>query len=220
MIFGKIDYINLLPFHLFLKRSSLGNSFKKSAEYKKSFPTQINKKFKHKIVNGAFISSIETDKRLFKTISLGIVAKKNVSSVLVKIDRPDKEDVHSATSNILAKVLRVKGEVLIGDNALRCYLDNPDGYIDLAEVWHKRYGLPFVFAVLSANSHFKTYKKLSDRFKKNRIKIPQYILKKYAYQRKISQKDILKYLSLISYEIGVKERRGLKLFLKKAKSLK
>jgi chorismate dehydratase len=218
MIFGKIDYINLLPFHIYLKKSSLSNALKQSCEYKKSFPANINKKFRKRRIDGAFISSIESNRKYIKNLPLGIVAKKHVTSVLVKKNTVCSKDPHSATSNVLAKVLNINGEVLIGDRALKLYLENPDDYIDLAKEWNCNYKLPFVFAVLSVNNHFKTYKKLSDNFKSNRIKIPQYILKKYAYERKIPPKEILKYLSLISYEIGEKERRGLKLFLKKAKS--
>lgn len=217
MIFGKIDYINLLPFHIFLKKSNLTNALKKSCEYKKSYPANINKEFRNRRVDGAFISSVES--RGKKTLPLGIVAKKHVTSVLVKKNSTCKKDSHSATSNVLAKVLDINGEVVIGDKALKLYLENPEMYIDLAKKWNDKYNLPFVFAVLSTNTHFGTYKKLSVAFKNNRTKIPQYILKKYAFERKIPPKEILKYLSLISYEIGVKERRGLNLFLKKSRVL-
>ena len=218
MIFGKIDYINLLPFHLFLKKSNLTNALKQSCEYKKSYPSKINREFKNRRVDGAFISSIESRNK--KTLPLGIVAKKHVTSVLVEKNSADSNDPHSASSNVLAKLLQVSGQVHIGDNALKLYLENPDNYIDLAKKWNDKYNLPFVFAVLSINSNFKTYKKLSDNFNNKRIKIPQYILKKYAYERSIPPKEILKYLSLISYKIGTKERRGLNLFLKKSKILK
>lgn len=215
MIFGKIDYINLLPFHLFLKKSSLTNSLKKSCEYKKSYPSNINKQFKKRKIDGAFISSIESRNR--KTLPLGIIAKKHVTSVLVKKNTASSNDPHSATSNVLAKVLKVEGRVYIGDHALKLYLEDSKNYIDLAKEWNNKYMLPFVFAILSVNKHLKIYQKLSDNFKNNHIKIPQYILKKYAHERNIPPKEILKYLSLISYKIGVKERRGLNLFLKKAK---
>jgi len=219
MIFGKIDYINLLPFHIFLKRSSLSNALKQSCEYKKSYPSSINKKFRKRTVDAAFISSIESNRKSIKTLPLGIVAKKNVKSVIVKKNTATSSDPHSATSNVLAKVLKKEGEVYIGDAALKLYLDNPDDYIDLANEWNCNYNLPFVFARLSVNKHFKTYKKLSDNFKNKNIKIPQYILKKYANERNIPPKEILKYLSLISYKIGGKEMRGLKLFFQKSKLL-
>ncbi len=220
MLFGKIDYINLLPFHIFLKKSSLTNALKQSCEYKKSYPSNINRQFKNRRVDGAFISSIESTSKSFRTLPLGIVAKKHVTSVLVKKNTTSSKDPHSATSNVLAKVLGIDGEVHIGDKALKLYLEKPEDYIDLAKEWNDKYNLPFVFARLSVNRHFSTYKKLSDNFKNNHIKIPQYILKKYAHERSISPKNILEYLSLISYRIGVKERRGLKLFLKKSRVLK
>lgn len=220
MLFGKIDYINLLPFHVYLKKSNLSSAQKQAIEYKKSFPTNINKKFRKRQVNGAFISSIESNKKQIRTLSLGIVAKKNVNSVLVKKNTSSKNDPHSASSNVLAKILKIEGEVVIGDVALKLYLQNPDEYTDLAKVWNDKYNLPFVFARLSINKHFITYKKLSVNFKNNRNRIPQYILKQYADKRNISKKEILKYLSLISYDIGEKERRGLKLFLRKARSLR
>lgn len=220
MIFGKIDYINLLPFHIYLKQSNLTNALKKSCEYKKSYPSNINQKFKKRRVDGAFISSIESNRPNIKTLPLGIVAKKEVTSVLVKKNTICKKDSHSATSNVLAKVLDINGEVYIGDKALRMYLENPSEYIDLAKEWHDRYKLPFVFARLSVNSHFNIYRKISDSFKNKRIKIPSYILKKYSFERGVPPKEIKKYLTLISYTIGTKENLGLKLFLKKSKKIK
>jgi chorismate dehydratase len=220
MIFGKIDYINLLPFHVFLKRYPMTNALKKACEHKKSYPSAINKKFRKRAVGGAVISSIESARKGVKTLPLGIVAQKNVKSVIIKKDTKSATDPQSATSNILAKVLKIEGQVLIGDKALKAYLNAPDEYIDLALEWNKKHKLPFVFARLSINSHLNTYKKISDSFKNNRIKIPAYILSGYAQERGISPKDIKEYLKLISYKIEKKEQLGLKLFLKKAKHIK
>ncbi|MDD3324859.1 MAG: menaquinone via futalosine step 1 [Sulfurospirillaceae bacterium] len=219
MIFGKIDYINLLPFHVFLKKSSLQSSFKQSCERKKSVPSDINRKFKKRAVDGAFISSIESQKKSIKPLSLGIVAKKNVKSVIVK-EGISKKDPASATSNILARVLDVKGEVFIGDKALKLYIENPEDYIDLATKWNAKYKLPFVFARLCINNHHSFYSNLTKKFKKKSIKIPQYILKHYSIKRGIEPIEIKKYLSLISYNIGSKENKGLKLFFKKARFFK
>ena len=218
MVFGKIDYINLLPFHLFLKKSSLQNSFKQACECQKSVPSAINKKFKKRSVDAAVISSIESQKKSIKTLPLGIVAKKNVCSVLVK-KGICKKDPASATSNVLAKILGVNGEVFIGDRALKLYLQDPTSYVDLAQEWNDRFHLPFVFARLCVNKNYSFYKKLAKRFQKEPKKIPQYILTDYAHKRDIAAKDIKDYLSLISYKIDKKEQRGLKLFLKKAQQL-
>ena len=43
MIFGKIDYINLLPLHIYLKKYPLPNGFKASMEHKKGVPSKLNK---------------------------------------------------------------------------------------------------------------------------------------------------------------------------------
>ena len=46
MLFGKIDYLNLLPFHVFLKRYPLSNQTKKSIEFKKAPSSKMNNIFK------------------------------------------------------------------------------------------------------------------------------------------------------------------------------
>ena len=219
MLFGKIDYINLLPFHLFLKKSSLQSSFKQACERNKSFPAAINHKFRRRLVDAAFISSIESNRSSITPLSLGIVARKNVKSVIVKRG-PAHTDPASATSNVLARVLGIEGEVFIGDRALRLYLKEPSLYVDLAQEWHNRFNLPFVFARLCVTKHHTFFKKLSTHFKNQRIKIPYYIAQNYAQERGIRVQDIKEYLSLISYAIETKEQKGLKLFLKKARQLK
>jgi chorismate dehydratase len=218
MVFGKIDYINLLPFHIFLKRSSLNSAFKKAVEHKKGVPSSINSAFEKRKVSAAFISSIKSNKKSIRQLPLGIVAKKSVKSVIVKNGK-SLCDPASATSNVLAKILGIKGEVIIGDRALREYIKNPNIYIDLAKVWHERYNLPFVFAVLCTNRHHKIYQKLVKNFKNTKIKIPRYILQDYANKRGITEKEIKEYLKLITYNVGKKEEMALRLFLKKSKAL-
>ena len=219
MIFGKIDYINLLPFHFFLKKSSLQSSFKQSCERNKSVPSAINHKFKKRRVDAAFISSIESKRRFITPLPFGIVARKNVKSVIVKQGKPTT-DPASATSNVLARVLGIEGEVFIGDRALRLYLENPSMYVDLAQEWNNRFHLPFVFARLCVTKHHTFFKRLGSSFIKQRIKIPQYIAQNYAKERGISVTNIKDYLKLISYSITQKQQKGLKLFFKKAQRLK
>lgn len=125
-----------------------------------------------------------------------------------------KADYHSATSNALAKVLGIDGEVIIGDKALKLYLQNPNNYIDLAKSWNDKHQLPFVFARFCANRHYRFYKKLIKKFLKNRAKLPQYIIANYSKRSSINQKDIKEYLELISYNIDTKSKKSLKLFLK------
>ncbi|MDY0238906.1 MAG: MqnA/MqnD/SBP family protein, partial [Campylobacterales bacterium] len=114
--------------------------------------------------------------------------------------------------------LKVNGEVLIGDRALKAYLEDPKAYIDLAKTWNERTGLPFVFARVCITKNSNFYKKLTKNFLKQRVKIPRYILNRYANERQISQNEILNYLKVISYSIGPKEKIALKRFLNLAKS--
>jgi chorismate dehydratase len=220
MIFAKIDFINLLPFHIFIKKSIQSSQLKASIEYKKSYPSAINRKFKKRVVDSAFISSIAS--RNEKSLNFGIVAKDEVLSVLL-ISGVQQDDYQSDTSNALAKVLNLKGKVIIGDKALNFYHENRDiEKIDLAKQWKKKYNLPFVFAVLCFNANKKALDKLTKNFNKKHIKIPQYILEKYSLRSNVSKKHILEYLKKIDYKLGIKEKRSLKLFLKltKGKGLK
>ena len=215
MVFAKIDFINLLPFHVYIKKHIRSTQTKAIIEYKKSYPSAINKKFKKRKVDSAFISSIAS--RHEKKLNLGIVAKKDVLSVLL-IPGKDEKDFQSDTSNALAKVLNLEGKVIIGDKALKFYhQDKEKKFIDLAEEWNKKYNLPFVFAVLCYSSHKKQLEKITKNFNKNHIKIPTYILNQYSKRTGISNKNILEYLKKIDYKIGIKEKRSLKLFLKLTK---
>jgi len=215
MIFAKIDFINLLPFHVYIKKNIKSSQTKAIIEYKKSYPSFINKKFKKRKVDSAFISSIAS--RHEKKLDLGIVAKKNVLSVLL-IPGMDEKDYQSETSNALAKVLNLNGKVLIGDKALKFYHENQNThFIDLAQEWNKKYNLPFVFAVLCYSANRKQLESITKRFNKRQIKIPTYILNQYSQRSGISNKNILEYLKKIDYKIGIKEKRSLKLFLKLTK---
>ena len=216
MVFGKIEYINLLPFHVFMKRFTKGSSAKMSMEYKKGVPSDVNQQFLKKRVDAAFISSIKAKQH--HHVELGIIAKKEVLSVLIVPHANNTKDKESATSNILANVLDIQGKVIIGDKALKYYLQNDD-YIDLAKEWHNKYQLPFVFALLCYHKDKKTYKKIQKNFLKQKVKIPQYILKKASLRTDIQPKEILNYLNYISYKLDKKAKLGLKTFLNQAKKL-
>ena len=216
MIFGKIDYLNLLPFHIFMKRFVQGSSQKMSISSKKGVPSNINSKFVKRKVDAAFISSIRA--KGYQNVNLGIIAKKEVLSVLVIPNSENLSDIESETSNVLAKILKAQGEVIIGDKALKYYLQNKP-HTDLASQWHKKHHLPFVFALLCYHKDKKIYKTIEKNFLKQRIKIPQYILKKSAKKTDINEKDILNYLKYISYDLTPKAKLGLKRFYKEAKKI-
>lgn len=212
MVFGKIEYLNLLPFHVFMKRFTKGNQQAKSMHYKRGVPADVNTKFLSRRVDAAFISSISARKHLH--VGLGIIAKKEVLSVLVIPNEKSSADKESATSNVLTKVLNVKGEVLIGDKALKYYLSGAP-HVDLAKEWNDRYNLPFVFALLCHHPKDKIYKEIEHNFLKQNIKIPQYLLKQASTRTGVAPKDILNYLKYISYDLDKKAQMGLKKFYNK-----
>ncbi len=210
MLFGKIEYLNLLPFHLFMKRYGRSTRHYMSFRYKKGVPSKINTEYAARRVDAAFISSIKAKKE--KYVDLGIIAKKEVLSVLLLPSDTNREDRESASSNLLAKILGLQGEVLIGDKALRHYLKGDENAIDLAKAWHERYNLPFVFALLCYHQHDREIKKLAKTFRKSSQKIPQYQLMNASKRTGISTKDIQHYLTYISYELDTKAKAGLRKF--------
>jgi chorismate dehydratase len=183
--------------------------------YKRAVPSQINKALQRREVNAAFISSITSAK--CKCTDLGIIADQKVYSVLL-LEGKNEIDPASATSNQLARVLELQGKVLIGDAALKHFLNGEKG-IDLAEAWYKETGLPFVFARLCYNKHEQAIQKLACTFAQTKVKIPQYILKKEAIKRGITPKQLTWYLSHIHYKMDEKAKKSLKLFLKKSKRI-
>ncbi|MFT7824211.1 MAG: MqnA/MqnD/SBP family protein [Sulfurimonas sp.] len=216
MLFGSINYLNLLPFQLFLKKHIRSNAAQMTFRYKRAVPSRINILLKRGEVNAGFISSVES--RKCKCTDLGIIANRKVYSVFV-IPGEEETDPASATSNRLAGVLGLKGKVLIGDQALKYYLSGGEG-IDLAEAWYEETGLPFVFARLCYNRHKASVEKLAKQFVQSPTRIPQYILKKEAKKRGISPKELLWYLDHIEYHMDYKAKKSLKLFLRKSERSK
>lgn len=176
--------------------------------YKKGVPSQINRDYKARKIDAAFISSIASKSEHCQDI--GIIADKRVLSVIL-IPGNSKIDKESASSNALANVLGLSGEVLIGDKALRYALKNSD-YIDLAQEWYERYNLPFVFARLCCHKHNKKFEKITKKFAQTNVKIPTYILRQAAQKNGISIKEVKSYLKLIKYRINPSSKRGLNKF--------
>ncbi|WP_455757870.1 MqnA/MqnD/SBP family protein [Sulfurimonas sp.] len=195
-----------------MKRFTKSSQQSMSMNYYKGVPAKINDKFSSKRVDAAFISSISARKS--RHVDLGIIAKKEVQSVLVIPHAKDEKDVESASSNALAKVLNINGKVIIGDKALKHFLSNKE-HVDLAKVWSDKYKLPFVFALLCYHKDQKLYSSIQKQFLKQKIKIPQYILKQASLRTGIKQRDILNYLEYISYDLDAKAKLGLKKFYSK-----
>ncbi|ANE33629.1 MqnA/MqnD/SBP family protein [Campylobacter hyointestinalis] len=221
MLFGKIDYLNLLPFHVFLKSYPLQSYIKKSIEFKKGVPSKLCKDLEFRRVDAAVISSIESRKSKYKTLDFGICSKKDVKSVLIRKNSDKALDPASMTSNMLCKVLGLKGEVIIGDRALKAYLDEGENaFYDMGRIWHEKRNLPFVFGRFSYIKNKNSYEKLIKKFLKTKVKIPKYIVDQYSKSRNVKSKDILWYLGFISYKMDKKEKKSLKIFLNLAREFK
>lgn len=214
MIFGKIDFINLLPFHVFMKRYAKTLRTHQTLRYHKGVPSKLNRAFAARRIDAAFISSITA--KNCRYFNVGIVAQREVLSVLSLPCDTNKKDTDSATSNLLAQVLDIHGEVLIGDKALRHYYSGAP-CTDLGALWHQRTGLPFVFALLCTHHHTDELKRLSRTFVRNKVKIPHYILMENSRRSDLTPSQIRHYLRFISYHVGEKELRGYKQFVKEAK---
>jgi chorismate dehydratase len=215
MIFGSIDYLNLLPFQVYMKRRFGSTQFRQMLRWKRAVPSAVNRAFQRGRIDAAFISSITS--RRCRCTDLGIVADGPVLSVflLPGVSRPDRE---SASSNILAQVLGLEGEVLIGDKALRHHLAGGGG-IDLAQEWKERTGLPFVFARLCHRKKGKKIRKIAKEFGSREWKIPRYLLEKAAREKGITPSQLHRYLEHIDYRMGWREKKALKLFLKKSRRI-
>jgi chorismate dehydratase len=198
-----------------MKRYPQHSGNKMGMQKRKNVPSQINKALKKRQIDAGFISSIESPS--YNCSNLGIIANKAVFSVFV-IKGQNKTDKESASSNKLARILNLQGEVIIGDKALQYYLNGGQG-IDLATEWYKQTKLPFVFGRLCYTCHAKLIEKIAKNFIKKPIKIPQYILKREAQKRDISPSQLLWYLKHIEYNMNHKSQKSLKLFLKKSKRL-
>jgi chorismate dehydratase len=198
-----------------MKKYIRHSGLKMGLNYRKNVPSQINHALSKRQIDAGFISSIKSPK--YYTTDLGIIANKAVYSVFV-LEGTNKIDHESASSNRLAQVLNLQGEVLIGDKALQYYLKGGEG-IDLASAWYEKTRLPFVFARLCYTQHGKTVKNIAKKFSKQPIRIPQYILKREAKKREITPQQLLWYLKHIEYNMGHKSQKSLKLFLKMSKKL-
>lgn len=214
MIFGKIDFINLLPFHVFMKRYAKSTRIHQTLNYHKGVPSALNRSFAARRIDAAFISSITAQKCTH--FNVGIVARREVLSVLALPSGEDKKDVDSASSNLLANILDIHGEVLIGDKALRTFYSGAQ-CIDLAGQWYETTHLPFVFALLCTHNHTDELKRLSHAFRSKKIKIPHYILCETARKSQLTPRQITHYLQFISYTVGEKEKKGYKRFVNEAK---
>ena len=84
MRFGKIQYLNLMPFDVFLKSCPIPTRYKSAAFANRSYPSKLNQSFLFHRIDAGFISTIAgyTAHRKQRGTQAGIVAKGAVWSVL------------------------------------------------------------------------------------------------------------------------------------------
>lgn len=231
MRFGKIDYLNLLPFEVFIRAYPTPSQFMLGYKKRKSYPAKLNSEFLFGVIDAGFVSSImasrigsckASQKKGFLASNIGIIAKRKVLSVIC-LKEEEGSDYQSATSNALLKVLGLKGRVLIGDRALAEVLkqqkEGRKDYIDMGEYWFSKQGLPFVFGRLCVRRDMAFFAKMIEAFRKKHIKIPQYLLEESSRKTGIEKKEIVEYLKLISYKIDKKANFGMQRFYRKLRIL-
>ncbi len=217
MIFGKIEYLNLLPFHTFMKRYLRASTEKKAWIKCGGVPATLNRRMRLGRIEAAVVSSIVSP--AFYCVDLGIVADGAVWSVLLKPGSSRQDDA-SDTSNALARVLNVKGEVIIGDRALVQYFHSKEEWLDLGAQWKKKTGLPFVYARLCAGNlkEYRRLKRIEKLFNPKAVKIPWRQLHKEAIRIGIEPAQAQAYLDRIGYRLRWQEKRALKKFLYHARN--
>ena len=215
MRFGRIEYLNLLPFHVFMKRYLRSSQAQLMLRHGSDVPSVINRAYRRREIDAAFISSIRARRQ--RHLGLGIIADGAVQSVLLIPSEAPATDRASATSNVLARVLGLEGRVIIGDPALRAFLAGVDA-IDLGAAWKARYGLPFVFAVLCYQGSETQLRRLGQAFKRRPTKIPAYLLQRAAQRTGVAPQEILAYLTHIHYRLDHRARRGLETFWRLAEA--
>lgn len=217
MRFGRIDYLNLLPFHVFMKRYLRSSRSQMMLRHGANVPSAVNRAYRFRKIDAAFISSIRAKRQ--RHLGLGIIADGEVRSVLLLPSEAPGRDAASETSNVLADVLGLRGRVLIGDPALRAYLGGAEA-LDLAAEWKKRFGLPFVFALLCYQAEETQMKRLGKAFARHPKKIPQYLLQRASVHTGVPPDAILSYLERIHYRLDHRAQRSLRKFWKLAAARK
>ncbi|RJX17438.1 MAG: ABC transporter substrate-binding protein [Desulfobulbus sp.] len=115
----------------------------------------------------------------------------------------------------------VSAVLAIGDEALRLDAEGMHPYrLDLADVWHKETGLPFVFAVFAVREEFvrehpatlrKVWQTLIDCRDRGRERLPE-ISRLVAPRIPMDADDCCEYLRKIEHHLSPAHQKGLELF--------
>ncbi len=109
--------------------------------------------------------------------------------------------------------------LLIGDDALREAHKYPNLYIyDLGDIWYRKTGLPFVFALWIANrgrgAELKSFITDLDEAKERALKYLPKVARTCPFRKWLSEEELMDYWRKLSYDLDDKHRQGLELFNK------
>ncbi|HDH02237.1 MAG TPA: futalosine synthase [Nitrospirae bacterium] len=107
--------------------------------------------------------------------------------------------------------------LLIGDDALMEAHKSPNLYIyDLGDIWYRKTGLPFVFALWIANrgagAELKSFITDLDEAKDRALKDLPKVAGTCPFRKWLSEKELIAYWKKLSYDFDDKHRQGLELF--------
>ncbi|MBR2494245.1 MqnA/MqnD/SBP family protein [Helicobacter sp.] len=108
MRFGKIQYLNLMPFDVFLRSCPIPTRYKSAAFANRSYPSRLNQSFLFHRIDAGFISTIAgyTAHRKQRGTQAGIVAKGAVWSVLSLEEEDQVTQSHKVDSINGAQTLK------------------------------------------------------------------------------------------------------------------
>jgi len=234
-IFAAVPYMNAAPLTWALARPDSGVTLTED------HPSSLAAKLLAGEADAALIPVVDLFRNpdLTPIPGIGIAARREVESVLLKCNRPLARvrriatDPASATSNRLAAIVlrhrlgldaklvpglapdEADAYVLIGDRAL-VEEPAPCGDQDLAELWRSMTNLPFVFAVWAHRRHHEGADDLAriarDACERGLEQIDA-IAADYAVRLGLSTERCVTYLSeRIRYRLGTNEMEGLERF--------
>jgi chorismate dehydratase len=120
------------------------------------------------------------------------------------------EFIFEKPETIVKKIDKENGGLLIGDPAIKLFLNQNTFYLkDLSEWWYEQTQLPFVYAVWTYPKNFDFDKTIFEESYNYGISSLDQIIKLYDFPKEFTYQYLTKNLH---YRIGEQERKSLKLY--------
>lgn len=173
---------------------------------------------------------------LFSTIPLeelggktiAVSSESDTSVALLKIILKEFLSLKCKFKTVKSGLSSFPAFLLIGDSAMKESRKSTAPHVyDLAELWHKHTGLPFVFALWIVRKETVSEKReLLNKLSSDLIKANNYahknfplIAKKALQKEWLTEKELVNYWKKISFNLTEKHMEGLRLFEKYLKSI-